>query len=127
MPKKTPRQNLVDRMDILWSEIIKIKENYRDAFDDKYYEHSDCQSHHLFGKSFGVRWLIENGCVLDRFNHSNIPPNSKASIALSIKLNGKEITEKLQFLSKQYRPYPLAELQEIHQKLKKYRKDICIT
>lgn len=125
---KTFKQ-LKKECDVVWSKQIKVKHNYTDAISGKQYlpdpekkTRGGCDSHHLFGRSLAVRWLVENGCVLSVYNHFHIPPNCQESIDISIKLNGKERTEELQRLSKttkQYKPYEVQErISELQNKLK---------
>lgn len=119
-PKRKTFKQLKKEADMLWSKLIKVKYNYRDALTGATYlpdptkkTRGGCDSHHLFGRAFAVRWREDCGCVLSVYNHFHIPPNSQESIYISIKLNGKEKTEELQGLSKIPKPLKPNDLLDI--------------
>ena len=67
--------------------------------------------HHVFGRAYSVRWLIENGQGLHRYNHNHTPEMHQKCKELFIQRWGLEKWDELNSLSNQ--PCPRVDYEEI--------------
>jgi len=122
--KKTPRRLLIDQIDHLWSEAVKIKWGFKCAYCGKT---QYLQSHHIFSRGkANVRFDLDNGIALCAGHHTlndfSAHKSPKAFFEWLEDLVGKNKVNQIEYRSRITKSHGIRELEMIKYNLENYIK-----